>query len=525
MAFETLNSLSPSGGCEVGTGTGDTIQLSSSIHTVSTPLSIHRPVSVRGTPGVTMIQAQGLAWSELFYVHNPGYPGQEFMEVVFDGVILDGWGSSNFPNTGIYAPANVDPTLQVGVSMYRSKVQYFTWGGVYFDDAHFYAEDSTFQFNSSSEDGGGLRFFQRPEFAHQMGFGLKRCAVIGNHSAGNGGGIFSQVGQGIASLTAVTVSNNSADNTGGGVYSANGQYLNTLHTTIAYNQATAAGGGFASGSATSFNFNASIISDNVGPWWSPDGYVPAGLSVAFYDTLVGNTTGLEDPQGVYLGSSSSLKNLNPLLDANYFDMGGAAHTVVHRLLPGSPALDRVNAFTEPDQRGFPGSRDGDGNGSKVRDLGAYEHDPNWQTEVLLKVGDSGDAHVLVSTAGSDTSSTYSNGLGTNFQSNASNDFVTYAVPIPASGNYNVRVRVRKGSNRGKFRLAWSDSPTGPWTNVGGVQDLYSSVSTFTELNINASTPVNIPWAGHRYFRFLVQPKNSSSTGHQLFLDYIRLNKL
>lgn len=523
MAFETLNSLAPVGACEVGTGTGDIIQLGGTNYTVTQPLSILRPATVRGDgSGTTQITAEGLSYSELFFIYNGGYPGQQNMNVVFEDVSLYGGDPSNLQVTGIYAPGNADPTVTLFVQMYRSRVSYFTWAGVYLEDASLWAENSTFQYNSSPESGGGLHLVERPEFEGNAGFELNRCAVIGNHSDADGGGVFAQV-EGIANIRVATLSSNTANGTGGGLFSANQNYLHTFDTTVAFNQASVAGGGFAAGSSTSFNFNTSIISNNFGPSTSPDGYVPGGLTVAFYDCLVGNTTGIGSG-GNYVFNGADLRNRNPLLDPNYFDMGGASHTVVHRLLPGSPAFDYFWTNTDTDQRGFPAPRDADGNGSKKRDLGAYEYDPYWQTEKLLTLQNS-DPHVQVSTPGSDTSTTFSNGIGTNLQSNGVNDFVIYTVPVPAAGNYNVRVRVRKGSNRGKFQLGWSNNPAGPWTNIGGVQDLYSSSTSFQELNLNSATPTNISSTGQKYFRFLVTGKNGSSSGYQLVLDYIRTNKL
>jgi hypothetical protein len=43
-------------------------------------------------------------------------------------------------------------------------------------------------------------------------------------------------------------------------------------------------------------------------------------------------------------------------------------------LPGSPAIDKGDSANAPatDQRGVSRPRDGDGNGSKVVDIGAFE---------------------------------------------------------------------------------------------------------------------------------------------------------
>jgi hypothetical protein len=52
--------------------------------------------------------------------------------------------------------------------------------------------------------------------------------------------------------------------------------------------------------------------------------------------------------------------------------GGPTQT--HALLPGSPAIDRGDntGGSAADQRGVARPRDGDGNGSRVADIGAFE---------------------------------------------------------------------------------------------------------------------------------------------------------
>lgn len=521
QAFETLNTLLPAGGCEVGTGQGDTVELGNTTYNLGSRLTINQSATVKGHPsGASKLVAVNLNGSELFLIEVNGVSPD--MSVAIQDVTLDGSQTSEMVS-GIFTPTIFEPQKSLGLSLKRVRVQSFTWGGLYLHDSSLTLEDSLIINNASPDDGGGIRLIQGPLVETNSGMQAHRTTIASNATGGSGGGIYTEV-QGTAVLTTSTLSGNFAAWDGGGVCSNNEHYLHMYDTTIAFNSAGNGGGGFAASSANSFVVHDSIVAKNTasGVLDAGDGYTPGGLTVSLYDTLIGHSAGIN---GTIEYSGVSLANVDPLLDSTAFDMGGAGHTLVHRLLPGSPALDYASTNNVPDQRGFPAPRDADGNGTKLRDIGAYEHDPNWQTEMLLIAAKSSDTHAIVSTSTGDTSTTYSNALGTNLQASFTNDFVTYFVPVREIGNYNVKVRVRKGSNRGKFRLAWSNNVNGPWTNIGNEQDLYSFNTTFSELNLNASSPTNIGSQGQKYFRFLVTGKNSQSGGYQLFLDTIRLTKL
>ncbi len=64
--------------------------------------------------------------------------------------------------------------------------------------------------------------------------------------------------------------------------------------------------------------------------------------------------------------------LDPKIDTTLRDNGGPTRT--HALLAGSTAIDRGDNSGAPgtDQRGVARPRDGDGNGSKIVDIGAFE---------------------------------------------------------------------------------------------------------------------------------------------------------
>ncbi|MEO8615903.1 MAG: endo-1,4-beta-xylanase [Luteolibacter sp.] len=137
-----------------------------------------------------------------------------------------------------------------------------------------------------------------------------------------------------------------------------------------------------------------------------------------------------------------------------------------------------------------------------------------QAETLTVVGQSaGDT----TTPTTDTS--FSAGSARLFQANAANDFITLAAAVPYTGEYNVRVGVRKNNASGLVQCAATGSPGGAFTNIGTTQDTYASSVTYAELNLGNFTFTGV---GTNQFRFTVTGKNGSSSGYDLALDYLRL---
>lgn len=515
QAFQTLGSMAPAGGCEVGTGTGDVIQLQGTTYTTG-KLIVTRPVTIRGaTNGLTKIISNHPNMTELLYVNNTQYPAA--MTVTIENVALEGASPSN-DTSGIYARGTGDSSYPLHVYLDRVRISGFGWSGFYSEDTDATLTSSVIMDNESWHSGGGVSFRQ---ITGHVALIIESCTIANNISEGDGGGVYYQ-GSGNSNMYRSTLSGNVALRGGGLFLKAENQlYFQTERSTIAYNSALTSGGGVANGSLGTYHFYDSIIANNAATV-NQDGDTWGG-GVEIRNTLVGDTAGMN---ATYLYYDVDLRNLDPMIDPLLFDMGGAAHTKVHRLLPGSPLIDYRAESSHVDQRGFAAPRDGDGNGSALRDVGAYEHDPNWQTESLLVAGmSSGDSHGVTTSSGADTSTTYSAGKGTRLVGNAVNDYVTYAVPVPETGTYNVKVRVRRNNFGSRFRLAVSNSPTGPWTNIGSEQDLYASSSSFAELNLASN--LNMSSTGQKYFRFLVTGKNPQSTTFYYYvdLDYIRLTKL
>jgi hypothetical protein len=229
-------------------------------------------------------------------------------------------------------------------------------------------------------------------------------------------------------------------------------------------------------------------------------------------TLYSDTTGFTGFHENDLFPEPPATYLDPLLGP-LKDNAGPNRVKTRALLKGSPALDTVLppfgiSLAYLDQRGFP--RPTEASGEKW-DLGAYEAGP-FETELLTVIGQSSDAHYVQSEQG------LNNGLGTILDANAANDFVTYAVAIPDPGTYDFVVRVKRGPGRGIVELATAPGDN-DYTPIDTF-DLYRSKPAFTSF----TTSFQFDKVGIKHFRFRVTGKNVSSSGHLVYLDYVRLTK-
>lgn len=395
--------------------------------------------------------------------------------------------------------------------------------------------------NHSSQNGAGV-------FSYGAGSGLsiEQSAIVNNFSDSSGGGVFVGGGWGVPTIEDSTISGNTGF-WGGGINAQFAPEANTylwlFNTTVANNHAFLSGGGIFfygdPGPAKDLHIDSSIINNNTAGDYPDEPNINSdwgtGNMLCDRNTLLYIVPGLPQPTQ---GTPPNLCRfdvtdavLGPLMP-----MGGAGNLPVHALLKSSPAIDAaVDSNDGTQQRdSWSGSLDppsppawtlwdrvidGDGNGSLVRDLGAYEANTRWQTELLaLQAKGSASLTTVTSPSG------YDRGAGQNYaSSSATNQFVTYVVPVAQTGSYSVGVGVRKASNAGRFQLAVASSPGGPWTNIGSEQDTFASSATFSALSISSS--FNFGSVGQKYVRFTVTGKNGSSSSFQLFLDYVRLTKL
>jgi CSLREA domain-containing protein len=230
-----------------------------------------------------------------------------------------------------------------------------------------------FENNTASEQSGGA-IDNAIAVAH-----ITDSTFINNVANAWGGAIDNAIGE--AYIERSTFHNNRATQFSGGIDNDSG-ILRITNSTFTDNQSNLGGAVWTSGDTSFLNTTIVGNADTAGQW----GVVNDAGTVSFENTILSNAPGFDcnttsgvTSVGRNIESSTScgfvatgdMQNTDPLVGPLQ-DNGGPTLTVA--LLQGSPAIDAgANArCPDTDQRGEVRPIDGNGDGSTVCDIGAYE---------------------------------------------------------------------------------------------------------------------------------------------------------
>ena len=204
------------------------------------------------------------------------------------------------------------------------------------------------------------------------------CTFVDNTSIANGGGAISNSSAGVMTLQNCTFMGNTASY-GGAIVTRNTSQSTLIHCTFTGNQAFGTdsvrdGGGAINFYQGSMTLTSCILAGNTaatgtGPdFWRQS--TVAGTSAT--TCLIGDGKDSTFAHGV----NGNLVGTTALpIDAKLSPLGSyGGSTPTLPPLPGSPAMDAAVATSSltTDQRGFPRSRDGNGDGTSLPDIGAVE---------------------------------------------------------------------------------------------------------------------------------------------------------
>lgn len=268
-----------------------------------------------------------------------------------------------------------------------------TSGGGIFNNGTLTLTNSTVSVNRTFQKGGGIY--------NHIGdtLTLTNSTVSGNR-ASNGGGIYN--GEGTLTFNNSTVSGNYADFDGGGIDSSTDDVTPTTqnpaeratikNSTISGNKANFRGGGVYNSKGLTIIENSTITQNTASPGAGVASRGDRATRTDVLATIISNNTATDVD---FVGDANTFRSLGSNIvgdgdaTAEFNEDGDQAGvtdpklgvlannggpTKTHKLLSGSPALDADvdECSAANDQRGVSRPQDGDGNGSKVCDIGSFE---------------------------------------------------------------------------------------------------------------------------------------------------------
>jgi predicted outer membrane repeat protein len=344
------------------------------------------------------------------------------------GAIFNKGGSVTVNNSTFYnntsgtggAIRNSDGTVLVNTSVFQGNTATQS-GGALAGNGVLTLSNTSVALNSANGNGGGI--------INTGDLTITGGSLSGNTANANGGGIFNNNGN--ITLTGTTISDNNATGEGSGIRNKSGT-INVNNTTLYNNKVVGSGGGVHN--SGTINFAGSALVNNVAQGGNGGGIFNTGTATFTNSTLSGN--GADYAAAIFNGGTESVLTLqnttvsgngaatgaggllnegtanlgNSILANNFredcFSNGTVVVTGVNLvedggcalagalsgdpllgaltagspsyfpLLAGSKAIDagtNINCATS-DQRGAARPMDGNGDGTAVCDLGAYEAD-------------------------------------------------------------------------------------------------------------------------------------------------------
>lgn len=369
----------------------DTITLAAQKYSIaSTALSIADDLVIIG-PGAALCTIRGKRKTRLFRIDSG-------VQAVLSGMTLEG-GIAEYGGTilnegslqlvhavvrrsqaraiaglggGIYNDGNLE-LLDVSLERNRALGRFGGLGGGLFNNGHAVLDDVRIGLNRASGCGGGI-------FNNLGSIEVTNTTIDSNSARSSGGGLFHQ--QGTMTLNNVTVSRNRANFIGGGIFTY--ATLRLTNVSISQNRGYTGGGLFSRYTPVADLLNVTVSFNRA----HEGGGINNSGTVTLKNTIVAgnkprdcegmavtsNGHNLASDASCALDQPGDLQTADPLLSPLSDDGSGA---MTHALRSGSPAIDAGDTSSSPpaDQRGQSRPVDGDGDGTAISDIGAYEWQP------------------------------------------------------------------------------------------------------------------------------------------------------